>query len=356
MAIKEIACFISPHGFGHATRTVAVLEALQHLEPDLHPHIFTTVPQTLLAETLTNFTYHPVQVDIGLVQTSALDLDIEATIANLDSFLPYSQKTLDKLAVLCRNCSFALCDIAPIGITVARRAGIPSVLVENFTWDWIYAPYLKSHPKIAPHTEFLLNEFTHADYHIQTEPLCKSSTRDLVCGPIFRQARRRSTDIIKQLNCSGKKIILITLGGIPHDLPIWEQMEKHSDFFFIFSGQQKTENTGKNVLHLSRDCDLYHPDLICAADLVAIKTGYSTVAECCQAGSRVISVGRSNFAESEVLQTYIGKVLGGVSIDPDTFLSGKWFSLIPKLLASPAPPPAKENGADVVARFLQPLL
>ena len=71
--MEEIACFISPHGFGHATRAIAVIEALQLIRAHVHAHIFTTVPRSLFAQTLTSFTYHPVVVDVGLVQSSALD-------------------------------------------------------------------------------------------------------------------------------------------------------------------------------------------------------------------------------------------------------------------------------------------
>ena len=85
----EIGCFISPHGFGHATRTIAVLEELQQLQPHLHLHIFTTIPESLLSQTLVSYTYHHVLVDIGLVQSSTLDADIHSTITSLDGFLPF---------------------------------------------------------------------------------------------------------------------------------------------------------------------------------------------------------------------------------------------------------------------------
>ena len=34
-----------------------------------------------------------------------------------------------------------IADIPPLAIAAARRAGIPSIVVGNFTWDWIYAYY-----------------------------------------------------------------------------------------------------------------------------------------------------------------------------------------------------------------------
>lgn len=352
----EIACFISPHGFGHATRTIAVVEKLQQLRPDLHPHVFTTVPESLIRQTLGCFTYHQVLVDIGLVHNSTLEEDLDATLARLDAFLPFSLPLVNRLAALCADCSFILCDIAPLGIAVAKQAGIHSILLENFTWDWIYEAYLEGFPQLAAHAQYLQGEFARADYHIQTEPLCNPGKRDLLCGPIFRQKRGDAADIRRTLSCSTKKTVLITLGGLPHQLPNWPALSQYSDYNFIFSGQRATERISKNIFYLDRESSLYHPDLIDAADLVVCKAGYSTVAECCQAGSRVIAVGRPDFAETNVLQNYIQEVLGGLCINAETFISGQWLPLIPEILKKETSPPLRENGAQVAADFLLTLL
>lgn len=352
----EIACFISPHGFGHATRTTAVLEELLLLHPDLHPHVFTTAPKSLFSQTLQDFTYHRVVVDIGLVQTSSLDEDIGATIASLEELLPFSPTLIQDLADRCQKCAFILCDIAPLGIAVARHAGIPSILLENFTWDWIYEPYQRDFPELTPYAQHLRDEFALADYHIQTEPLCNPNKRDLLCEPIFRKKRGSAADIRTDMRCFDKNIILITLGGGPSTPPDWPDMEKFTDYFFIFSGQEKTQRIHTNVLHLDRHSNIYHPDLIDAADLVVCKAGYSTIAECCQAGSRIIAVGRTVFPETKVLQTYIQKRLGGLSINAENFLNGHWLTLIPSILATPSPPCARENGAQAVSLFLTKFL
>ena len=98
--------------------------------------------------------------------------DIPATIRQLDKLQPYSGHAIEELAALCTECSLVLCDIAPLGIAVAQSARRPSILVENFTWDWIYRPYMKRYPQLDPHARFLHKLFNQADYRIQTEPLC----------------------------------------------------------------------------------------------------------------------------------------------------------------------------------------
>ena len=354
--MQQIGCFISPHGFGHATRAIAVLEALQSLCPDLHTHIFTTVPESIFRQNLTNITYHQVVTDIGLTQTSALEADIPATISRLDAFLPYRQELIDVLGERCRHCLFLLCDIAPLGISVAKKIGIPSILVENFTWDWIYSPYSKKYPELNKHIQAFKKIFAQASFHIQTKPLCQATHRDLNCGPIFRTLRQRPAIIRQQLGCDDNKMILITMGGVAQQFPLWDNLSRFSEYFFVFTGQATTKHQAKNILLLARFSKLYHPDLIAAADLVVCKAGYSTIAECYQAGVRVISVGRDDFPETAPLQSFIQKALNGVTIGTDSFLTGHWLSIIPNLLLQSRPLPAPENGASSVASFLNNFL
>ena len=354
--MPEIACFISPHGFGHATRAIAVVEALQRIRPRVHAHFFTTVPQSLFAQTLTSFTYHHTVVDVGLVQSSALDSDIPATIRRLDRLLPYSRQAIGELAALCAGCSLVLCDIAPLGVAVAHAAGLPSILVENFTWDWIYQPFVPEYPRLSGHARFLHNLFHQADYRIQTEPLCVPAPRDLHCEPIFRRTTGSAGLVKQQLGCTSDHLVVVTMGGIFQQIPPLQDMAGEPDIHFLFTGQKKTIQLEKNITLLACDSPVYHPDLLNAADAVVCKAGYSTVAECCQAGARVISVGRADFPESRILQNYIEKRLGGIAIKPERYADGRWVGLAAKLLAGSRPEAASENGADQVADFLSRLI
>src|SRR5512135_1927180 len=146
----RIAWFISPHGFGHAARAAAIIQALCEAHPGIGIEIFTRVPEWFFGDSLTgSFRYHPLVTDVGLVQETSLKEDAARTLERLDRFFPFGTKLVERLARVVRRleCRCIVCDIAPLGIAVARRAGIPSVLVENFTWDWIYQAYLPDAPQ-----------------------------------------------------------------------------------------------------------------------------------------------------------------------------------------------------------------
>lgn len=354
--VQCIGAFITPHGFGHATRGIAVLEALQRRLPNLGIEICTTVPEHLFTESLANVTMHPVVPDIGLVQHNALVNDLPATVAALDALLPFGEETIDRFAQTLKNCSCILSDIAPLGILVAERAGVPSILVENFTWDWIYQPYIAACPELEPHARALAAIYSRATLHIQTEPVCKAIPGNQTCPPVFRNTRTVPEAVRKSIGAGTRKIVLVSLGGIEFALPCWQQLDQMADCFFVLAGQPKNCLLTPNCLAISRHSHLYHPDLIGAADLVVFKSGYSTAAECLQTGTRAVCITRPTFGESRVLDRYIRENLDGTLLDEETFLAGTWIDQLPELLTRPRLQPATQNGADCIADLLLPLV
>ncbi len=351
-----IGCFISPHGLGHASRVCAILSALQAQVNDLVLHLFTSLPETIFQESLKNYHFHHTDVDVGLVQQDSLQVDLDKTVVQLSNHLSYPESFVEELADQCRNFSLLLCDIAPLGIIVAKRAGIPSVLVENFTWDWIYEPYEKKDGRMEEFRRYFDALFHRADYRIQTEPICRPVEADLRCGPIFRSIRSGRDEMRQRLDCHGRQMILITMGGIAQELPFIDQL-KQLPYFFILPGQHQTKMVGDNVLLLQQQGEeYYHPDLINSADLVLCKSGYSTVAECYQAGARVCCVSREIFPESDVIEEFVLKEMNGSIISQGDFLSGSWLLDLPELLGKKPVSRNVTNGAVAVADFLLPIL
>src|SRR5690349_17245001 len=117
-----IAYFITPHGFGHATRAAAIMAAAQRQHPAVRFEIFTRVPKWLFEQSLhAPFGYHEVLTDIGLAQQNSMREDITETVRRLDGFLPFDPAFVAQLArdVSALGCERVVCDIAPLGIVVA---------------------------------------------------------------------------------------------------------------------------------------------------------------------------------------------------------------------------------------------
>ncbi|NQU64479.1 MAG: hypothetical protein HQ517_09385, partial [SAR324 cluster bacterium] len=124
---NKIAFFISPHGFGHAARAAAVISVLQKRMPSIHVDLFSRTPAWFFSDSLEGpYTYHELATDIGLVQTNPLTEDLPATLDRLDEFMPFAEELILKLVRQLRQsgCRLVICDISPLGIAVAERAGI----------------------------------------------------------------------------------------------------------------------------------------------------------------------------------------------------------------------------------------
>jgi hypothetical protein len=356
----RIACFITPHGFGHAARACAVMAALQDLDPAIHYEIFTQVPQWFFQDSLPDsFGYHPLLTDIGLVQHTALQADLPATLQRLDDFLPFAPATIANLARQLQRlaCTLVLCDIAPIGIAVAKEAGIPSILIENFTWDWIYQAYTVHDKRLVPHIAYLQDVFAMADYHIQTEPVCVHRAVNLTTQPVSRQSIAPATEVRNRLTIPhAAPAVLITMGGILTQHTFLPQLTTHPSTFFVIPGGASSLQIHDNVVLLPHRTGLFHPDLVHACDAVVGKVGYSTVAEVYHAGIPFGYIARQDFRESPVLAAYIAHHMPSLAIAATQFQRADWLTHLTELLALPQQHRSGPNGATQVARFVYRLL
>jgi len=357
----SIAYFITSHGFGHAARASAVMNAIYARWPYVSFEIFTLTPQWFFTNCVkAPFAWHQQQTDVGLVQTSPLHFDPDQTIDALAAFLPFKEQLLkslsDKLCVA--DCHLIISDISPLGIAVAQYAGMASVLVENFTWDWIYEPYVTENPQFKKYIDLLDGYFNNAGLRIQAVPICKKISKHPCTPPISRAPVSDPLQIRKQLGIKGQeKMVLITMGGMPGSLPFIEQLasvDKHICFVLPGTSINQAEPAIKTnqVIFLSRNSEFYHPDLVNAADAVVGKVGYSTLSEVYQAGVPYGFVTRPDFRESPVFETYIRQNMAGIEISEIEFNSGVWLKLLPELLSHPKRAQSKPNGADAAAEHI----
>lgn len=358
--VPSIAYFVTPHGFGHASRSSAVMEAMRRRCPEVRFELFTTCPILFFEDSIKiEFGYHRVHSDIGIIQLSPLKEDLAATCDHLDRTLPFDNQWVRKLAdqIIQFHCQLVVCDIAPLGIAVARMAGVPSVLIENFTWDWIYQRYLPSEQRFMPHITYLAELFRSADIHIQTPPLCRSSKGANVVPPISRRAHSNRMQIRKRLGISEEeKMVLLTMGGVPDAFDFLSTLSMDFDGYLVIPGAETMRSPNEKVILLPTHSSFYHPDLMAAADVLIGKAGYSTVAEAYQCGIPFGYIKRPSSPESAVLEDYIQRHLPSSAIPAEAYTNGDWVRYIPELLKIHRGWPKPENGADAAARFLCDLL
>ncbi|MFZ5573309.1 MAG: hypothetical protein ACOZF0_23140 [Thermodesulfobacteriota bacterium] len=351
-----IAVFISPHGFGHASRAAAVMEALGDACRNVHPHIFTTVPEWFFSESLGSaYTYHHCLTDIGLVQTNPLEENLPETIRRLEGFFPFRDSQWEHLCQLIARigCRMIIADISPLAIHISRQTGIPSMLIENFTWDWIYFPYAQQFQEFGLYIQYLRQIFRQADFHVQTDPLCERHPETLHAAPISRKVKTPRQEIRRRLDIPEKQpAVLITMGGVKGGINCLAGLTRRSDIVFILPGDDHPAARTANVIRLPHHSGFFHPDLVHAVDAVIGKAGYSTIAEIYHAGIPFGYVTRPNFRESEKLADFIAATMPGFPVTAAEFHCGDWLSRLDHLLCLPRFPTTRRNGSHQVAQYI----
>ncbi len=213
----HIAYFISPHGFGHAARSAATINAIHTIDPSIIFDIFTKVPEWFFSESIkSGFNYFEMLTDIGISQETPLQENLPDTLRQLKTFIPFDKKLIADISETLKNneCELVICDISPLGIAVAKHAEIPMVLVENFTWDWIYQEYHDQYPDFKKYSDYLYEIFKSVDYHIQAEPVCEYwENACLITQPIGRKPLTSAAKTRLKLGLpEGAKMVLITMG------------------------------------------------------------------------------------------------------------------------------------------------
>lgn len=361
--IPRIVYFISSHGFGHAARACAVIEACRRAMPGCHFALFTTVPQWFFEDSLgQRVEYHRATVDLGLVQANALEEDLPATVPVLERSIPFSPSLVEELAAQVGSgpVDLVVCDIAPLGIPVARRCGVPSLLIENFTWDWIYRGYAAEYPKLEPIAAYLEGIFHDADHRIQVEPYCYPAAGADRVAPVSRRPRSHRKATRRRLGVpDDAPLVMVTMGGIEwryDDLePRRGDAGGHDPWLVIPGAGAERRRLGRTVL-LPHRSEFFHPDLVTAADAVIGKLGYSTVAEVHRAGIPFGYVARSRFPESPKLEAWVVENLPHRRIEAEQFTAGRWPQEIARVLAVPRHPPPATDGAWEIAHLVRRLL
>ncbi len=143
----RIAFYVSDHGFGHATRFIALIRALL-ASNDVQMLVRSGSCVPLLAASLAPWTAQgrarivSGPTNRGFVSCpGSLEVDLDRTAAEVAAEVAGLPAWVEREVNLCRRerVDLVVSDIVPGAFAVARRLGIPGLAVTNFTWFDAYA-------------------------------------------------------------------------------------------------------------------------------------------------------------------------------------------------------------------------
>lgn len=343
-----VAFYVSGHGFGHASRQIEIINAFARRRPDEGILVRTAVPRWLLDRTITvPFVLDDRPCDTGVVQIDSLRLDAAASIARARDFHATfdARAAVDAALLRARGVRLVIADAPPLGCAAAAHAGIPSIVVSNFTWDWIYGEY-REHLDSAPELIAAIQGaygLAEAAWRLPMHGGFESFRRIRDVPFVARHATHAPAETRARLGLPpDARLVLPSFGGYGLAGIDLASLDLDPSWHVVTVPDAAISGAG-----------LRYEDLVRAADVVLSKPGYGIISECIANGTALVYTSRGRFAEYEVLVREMPRYLRCGFIDNDALLAGRWRAALDAAVSAPPPPERpRTDGADVIADMI----
>jgi UDP:flavonoid glycosyltransferase YjiC (YdhE family) len=358
----KIVFYVTGHGFGHAVRQFAIVNALAQRRPELSIVVRTSVAPWLVGRSVpASVRLEPGAVDTGAIQRGSLDVDVPATLAAAQAFYADGDAWIAREAAFLtrEGARLVVADIPPLPFSAARQAGVPAIGISNFTWDWIYEDY--DARRLAPG----LVEALEAHYATAVEgwrlPMhggfsSFATMRDL---PLVARVARQPRDLVRAALSLplDRPLVLVSLGGFGArgiDLhaaaaSLRGVADVVTTSFDAFTPGDGVHRVDESAMYGQR---IRYEDLVGAVDVVASKPGYGIISECGANGTALLYTDRGRFCEYDVLVREMPRYVDGAFLDQEDLLAGRWRDAVTDLLARPPRAAAPAEGAATAADWL----
>jgi hypothetical protein len=344
-----IAFYVSGHGLGHASRDIELMAELLRRRPDLRIEVRTRAADWIFDRIRgSQVDVQVCQADTGMVQVDSLHIDVDQSAREAAVFYQDFDRRVRAEAERLRqiDARLVIADAPPLACAAAHAAGVPAIVVANFTWDWIYA-YYPEFDEVAPEVVPLVAAAYSTAVKALRLPLAggfESMTSVVEDVPFI--ARRSHLDRAETRRILGvdqeRPLVLSSLGKLGTRLP-----------------HDRVAGSGLEVVAFEEHPPegIRYEDLVAAADVVLSKPGYGIVSECVANRTAFLYTSRGRFAEYEVMIEEMPRLLRCRYIDEADLMAGRWLDAVEWLLAQEEPgPPARVDGATVAAAAILELI
>jgi L-arabinokinase len=362
--VASVFFYISGHGFGHVSREIEVVNALAAACPDVSIVVRTAANRTLFDRTVrAPFTLIDGPCDTGVVQIDSLRLDEEATIGRAAEFHRQLPRLAAQEAVLLRehDARFVVADTAPLAPVAASAAGVPSVVLANFTWDWIYEGYpeaLTAAPDLIP---IIRDAYRHAGdaWRLPLHGGFTMFDRPVDLPFIARRGTRDRLDVRRLLRLpADRPLALSSFGGYGlRDFDL-RRLDCLDEWGIVITGNHPPGPLPAGVQFIDEGgmygSGVRYEDLVASVDVVVTKPGFGIVTECLANGTAMLYTSRGRFVEYEVMVAEMPRFLRCAHIELEELRAGRWLEGLTHVRELPPPPERpRTDGADVVAGMIR---
>lgn len=324
---------MSDHGYGHASRTIAVIRKLSRLNASVKISVKAAMPYDFLKDSLPDASVHKAKNDVGVVcDEKTLKVDVASTQEEVSRWVRAKSDSLRKEIDFCRETGAELIvsDIPPFPFDVATRLGLPSVAMSNFNWYWVYSRLFAEEPML----EDLMASYRQCSLALLL-PFHKGMElfkRTLEIPLVVRESDEPRPKLRARLGLKeGETAVFATLGksirGTEAKIGDTELGERKVRIITTLLGARSNR-----FIRVSPAYNEFQ-NIVAASDVVAAKAGYSTVSECIASNVPMVLTYRPGFAEDEVIVEEVERLRIAKIVQPAEFLSLDWLESLDDVLA-----------------------
>lgn len=352
--------YISGHGYGHAVRMAEVIRQLLAVAEGWAVHACSRAPSTLFSAIPdAALCIRPVSLDAGIVEGgNALSIDVPATVARLEPFFRERPQLIDAEAAYVRGvkADILVADIPHLAGEIGARAGVPVLGISNFTWDFIYEPFLAEHAGGRAMLQAMKEDYDRmrAILRLPFHHRMRFACQVIDVGLVAAQSGRDAATVLRSLGIAAEdsrtRVFVAWRGPMPI-AGLRVAAEASPDHLFLHQGDGGS--LPENTRRVCFGPDLSVPDVVAASDVVVSKLGYGTVAACVACGADLLFPPRLGFREDIALRQAAGRYLRSSEMPAEDFASGRWRPHLEQLRNRPRPSAQVAlDGADECARMI----
>jgi len=272
--MKKILYYVTDHGKGHATRSIAIIQEI--LKHNIEVVVRNTNAIKFFKQSLPDVKTIVGKTDVGSsIKKDGFSIDKNETIKNQINWIHDFEKNLlnEKQIVNKINPDLIVSDISVIPFLVSKQLSVPSIAISNFSWFDVL--------NFLPSTELtkLKIAYDAADLAIQL-PLGTSMNHfnnKIKVGVVSRTSNLSKEQFNKIFRMNGYKYsVVFALSGSNFRVSY-----KKSKNVKVFTMNTKVE---ESLEHDDYTNLINGNDLVSNSDLVICKCGYGVISECLTSG------------------------------------------------------------------------
>jgi hypothetical protein len=353
MTAAHIVFDITGHGLGHGAMSAPVLEAIGALRPDARITVRTSIPESWLRQRIAARFDYISQHEIGMAMSDGLAVDRVA------SFLRYralhhdwpraAGAAMEALSPL--KPDLVVSNIGYLSLMAAASLGVRGVAYSSLNWADVFFAYCADFPGAETIRDQMAQAYGRAALFLQPAPSMEmpSIANGRPTAPVARKGGDRADEIRAALGlATGTRLAVVSFGGIAAavDYSLWPRWPA---WRLLVGPDERPAHPDMTSIATLR---MEFIDILASADVLVIKPGYGLITEAAVHGKAVLYTDREGWPETPAEIAWLSRHGRCAPLPADRLRAGDFQAEAEALLALPAPPPPRADGARKIALAL----